>query len=275
MHTKRELVALLRGPGLHLSKRLGQHYLIDPNLTRRVVDACEIGADQTVVEIGAGLGALTDLLAERAGRVIALEVDRGVAALLADRLAGLSNVEVRCEDALAFDWESARGCIVVGAIPYHITSHILVTLAERSGLIASAWLGMQREVAQRLAASPGTKAYGRLSVLMQYRFEVELVLRMPRQAFFPVPSVDSMWVALRPRPSPAVVVADEARFFALVRAAFEQRRKTLLNTLTHVMDPPLTRPAAEAALAAARIDHKTRGETLTLEDFARLTDCLR
>jgi 16S rRNA (adenine1518-N6/adenine1519-N6)-dimethyltransferase len=274
MHTKRELLPLLQLGGIRLTKRLGQHYLVDPNLTRRVVEVCDIAPGQTVIEIGAGLGALTDLLAARAGRVIALEPDRRVGPLLAHRMAALPNVEVVGEDALAWDWSPHAGCAVVGAIPYHITSPILVMLAEHARAITGAWLGMQREVALRLAAMPGTKAYGRLTILIQYHFEVKVLMRLPRQAFFPAPTVDSAWVRLLPRSQPPVEVARPQLFFALVQAAFGQRRKTLLNALTHGMHPALSRPDAEALLAAAGLPPQVRGETLSIAQFATLANLL-
>lgn len=275
MHTKSELLDLLRARGLRLTKRLGQHYLVDPRLTTRLVSACGLTARDTVIEIGAGLGALTDLLAASAGQVIAVEVDRAVCQALKERMAAYPNVEVRCQDILSFPWAQQPGCRVVGAMPYLLTSPILVMLAERPVPIADAWLGMQREVADRLTARPGTKAYGRLTILVQYRFTVEQVLRIPRQAFFPPPAVESAWVHLTPRPAAAptaVGVADERVFFDVVRAAFSQRRKTLLNCLGQLASVRVTRQQAQQALEAAGLPADIRGEALSLEEFAGLAN---
>ena len=188
-------------------------------------------------------------------------------------MAAHPNVEVRCEDILAFPWAQHPGCRVVGAMPYLLTSPILVMLAERPVPIADAWLGMQREVADRLTARPGTKAYGRLTILVQYRFTVEQVLRMGRQAFFPPPAVGSAWVHLTPRP-PAAAVEDERVFFDVVRAAFSQRRKTLLNCLGQLTGVRVSREQAQQALEAAGLPAGVRGEALSLEEFARLANVM-
>ena len=272
MHTKSELLEVLRFRGLRLKKSLGQHYLIDPAMSRRLVDACALAPEDIVVEIGAGLGALTDLLAERAKRVIALEVDRAIAALLSDRLRAYPNVEVRSEDALAVSWAQWKGCKVVGLIPYLITSPLLVCLCESSASIHDAWLGVQREVADRMSARPGTKAYGRLTVLLQYRWEVSQATRLPRRLFFPEPAVDSAWVHLASRPSPAVRVENEALFFELVRVAFGQRRKTLANCLRAW--PKLAGADIPALLHAVKLPLNIRGEALSLDQFATLANHL-
>jgi len=275
MHTKTELLELLRGSRIRLSKRLGQHYLIDPRLTARLLDACRLTARDTVVEIGAGLGALTDGLAARAGQVTAVEVDRAVAALLARRMAASPNVHVVCQDIRAFAWERYPDSVVVGAIPYSLTSPILAMLSERTVRLRAGWLGVQKEIAARLTAKPGTKAYGRLTVLVQYRFAVARVMAMPRQAFFPVPAVDSVWLRLTPRAPQAFAVRDERLFFEVVRAAFSQRRKTLLNCLGQLNRIRLTRQQAQDALRAAGLPAGIRGEALSMEEFAKLANMIQ
>ena len=275
MLTAAALQSLLETHGLRLTKRLGQHHLIDPHAIRRILDACGPLAERTVVEIGPGLGALTEPLAERARRVIAVEVDRGVAAVLAKRLSHLRNVEVRCEDILRFSWSPLRRAVVVGAIPYHITSPILVSLCESRGAIDRAVLVVKDEVAQRLAAAPGTKAYGRLSVLVQYGWQVFLRLRVPRGAFFPSPAVDSRCVELSSRSHPAVDVTSEPLFFEVVKAAFSQRRKTLVNALSRLPSASqLPRHEVRQMLALLGLPASVRGETLPLEAFAALADAL-
>ena len=275
MLTPAELKSLLKTSRLHLTKRLGQHHLIDPRAITRIVEACEPLDGATVVEIGPGLGALTERLAGRARRVVAVEVDRGIAALLELRLRKLGNVEVRCEDILQFSWEPFRHAIAVGAIPYHITSPILASLCDARGSVDRAVLVIQDEVAQRLAALPGTKAYGRLSVLVQYGWEVVLGLSVSRGAFFPPPGVASRCVELSRRGRPVVEVADEPLFFEVVKAAFSQRRKMLANALeTLPEERRLPRAELQALLASAGLPGSVRGETLSLEKFAVLANAL-
>ena len=274
MHSKLELLELLRAHDIRLRKRLGQNYLIDMRLARRLIARCELRRTDTVLEVGAGLGALTDLLAEAAGRVIALEVDRAVAEALRQRMPPLPNVEVRQEDILTVEPQAFEGCTIVGALPYQISSPILVRLCEQALRFPRAYVSLQREVVERLAARPGTAAYGRLSVLVQYHFEVETLARMPRSAFFPVPTVDSLWIRLTSRPHPVVQVRDLARFFDVVRVAFGQRRKTLVNCLTQLEAAHLRREAAVALLARAGLPADIRGERLSIPQFALLANAL-
>lgn len=273
MLTAAELKSLLGARGLRLTKRLGQHHLIDPAAIRRVVAQCEPLARAVVVEIGPGLGALTEPIAERAERVIAVEIDRGVAVVLRERLRGRPNVEVRCEDILRFPWSTVPHAVVVGAIPYSITSPLLVALCEAL-MIDRAVLIMQDEVAQRLAARPGTKAYGRLSVLVQYSWDVRLGFAVPRGAFFPPPAVESRCVELRRRARPPAAVVDEPLFFEVVKAAFGQRRKTLANALLRLRGGAWSRPQIQAVLIGLGLPTAVRGEALSLEQFAALSNAL-
>jgi len=191
MHTKTELLELLQTHHIRLTKRLGQSYLVNPQTTARLVELCQFSATDRVVEIGAGLGALTVPLAQAVRQVVALEVDEQVTEVLRTRVAAYPGVEVQCQDVLTVDWARYAGWKVAGMIPYHITSPILVALSEMKKL-GGIWLGVQREVAQRLAASPGTKAYGRLTVLAQYRWNVSVLATISRQQFFPIPKVE-LW----------------------------------------------------------------------------------
>jgi len=274
MHTKSELLELLRANGLRLRKGLGQNYLVDPRITARLIERCELLSTDTVIEIGAGLGALTAPLAQRVQRVLAIEIDRSMAALLTSRMATRPNVQVLCHDVLVFEWSRYPAAKVVGAIPYQITSPILVKLCEHPSPLAAMWLGMQREVAQRLTARPGTKAYGRLTILVQYRFDTTQLMTIPRTAFFPQPRVDSAWVRLLPRRAPVVAVTDERLFLEVVRAAFSQRRKTLLNSLGQLKTPQLTKPEAAELLHRAGLPPRVRGEELSVETFAKLANIL-
>lgn len=274
MLTTTELKTLLRAQGLRLTKRLGQHHLVDSYAIQRIVDQCALGAHDTVVDIGAGLGALTEPLARCSARVIAVEVDVGIAALLAERMAGLGlgNVTVLQQDILTFDWEAAAPAVAVGAIPYQITSPILVALTQARRHIRRAILVMQYEVARRLVAVPGTKSYGRLSILGQYGWQLTLAFRVPRSAFFPQPGVDSACLIMVPRAIPLVAVRDEHRFFDVVAAAFGQRRKTLANCLSAA--GLMSRAQAEEILAAQDLPATIRGEALSLEEFAHLANAL-
>lgn len=274
MLTAAELKALLRTHGLRLSKRLGQHYLIDPRMIERIADACQLSRSDTVVEIGAGLGALTEPLARRAGRVLAVEIDRRVAALLAERLNRLGNVSVVCGDILDTPQARLGGAVIAGAIPYVITSPILAWLAQRGRAIRRAVLVMQAEVADRLLAAPGTGAYGRLSLLARYSWEARQLFPVPRSAFFPQPDVDSSCLELIPWASPPVAVDDEPFFFAVVKAAFSQRRKTLVNCLVRPGPCGAPRPTIEAATESLALPRAVRGEALSLVQFAALANAL-
>ncbi len=272
MLTAAELQSLLRAHRLRLTKRLGQHHLVDARVVERIVEACQLTPTDTVLEIGPGLGALTEGLAERAGRVVAVEVDRGIATLLRARLAGRHNVTVACEDVLRYSWAGVRDAVAVGAIPYHITAPIIVALYEHRRAIRRAVLILQREVGGRLAAKPGTKAYGRLSVLGQYAWDIVTLFGVPRSAFYPQPEVDSVCVRLTARKEARVVVDDEATLFDVVKAAFAQRRKTLANCLSGPQGLGLSRSEAEAVLQRAGLPAGVRGETLSLSQFAAVAD---
>ncbi len=275
MLTARALKSLLREHDLRLTKRLGQHYLVDARIVRQVVEACELSEKDRVIEIGAGLGALTEPLAQRAARVLAIEVDRGVCQVLQPRLAAWPNVQVVCQDALQWDWARAESCVVVGAIPYSITSPLLVSLCEHRSVIQRAILIVQREVADRLLAAPGTKAYGRLSVLGQYFWQIAPVMTVRRHAFFPQPSVDSTCLKLLPREIPAGAVQDEQLLFSVVKAAFAHRRKSLVNCLMDVHGLALERSQAEQGVRALGLPLTIRGEALSIQQFTLLADALR
>lgn len=269
------LKALLKGQGLRLHKRLGQHHLIDPRIIERIADACQLARSDAVVEIGAGLGALTEPLARRAGRVLAVELDRRIAALLAERLASLTNLTVLCDDILQVRRERLDRAVVVGAIPYSLSSPILIWLAELGRTIRRAVVVLQAEVADRMLASPGPGAYGRLSLLTQYRWQARKLFPVPRSAFFPQPDVDSSCLELIPWASPPVAVDDEPFLFAVVKAAFSQRRKMLVNCLAARGGPRLPPGAVEAAMDSLRLPRTIRGEALSLAQFAALANTLR
>ena len=272
--------ALLKKHQLHPRRRFGQNFLVDGNTLAKIVGAGDVGAGDSVLEIGAGLGVLTRALAEavgETGRVVSLEIDRDLLPALAETVGGLAQVSIVPGDAMALDWpawlaaEFQDGAVkVVANIPYNITTPLLAALLAHKARLSRIVLLVQKEVAQRLTAAPGTDDYGALSVFAQFHAAVETVGIVSRRVFLPAPDVDSAIVRLVPYAAPPVSVADEAQFFAVVRAAFGQRRKALLNALSG--DPALgwSRARAAAALEQAQISPQRRGESLGLEEFARL-----
>lgn len=269
------LKQLLSAAGLRPRQRLGQHFLIDPVMQRRVIAAAGLRPDECVMEIGPGLGALTLLLAQQARRVIAVEVDRGLAAALTQRTADLGNLEVRCENILEYRWPAAPSAwVVVGTIPYYITAPILERLVSEHQRVARAVLVMQTEVAERLTAQAGAEAYGRLSCFVQYYFQARRLFRIAPRAFYPMPAVESSAVELIPHGRPPVHVGDEALFFRVIEAAFHMRRKTLLNNLLAAFGQRQSREQLSDVLQRCGIDLRERGERLSLEQFAQLADAL-
>jgi 16S rRNA (adenine1518-N6/adenine1519-N6)-dimethyltransferase len=269
---------LLKRLGLRPKKSLGQHFLVHPHQALRIVAALDLTYEDTVVEIGAGLGALTGFLAPAARRVIALERDRELARFLSEELlAGTPGVEVICLDVLKFDFaeaarEAGRPLAVVGNLPYQITSPLLFTLIRGQASISRAVLMMQQEVGARLTASPGTKDYGILSVLGQYHFRVTRLFDLTPGNFYPSPQVDSVVLRLVPE-SPDPAAGDAAVLHRLVKMAFGHRRKTLNNTLGSGAEAfGLSPEAMRALLKELGIDLKRRGETLSLAEFVEISN---
>ncbi len=269
---------LLQNLGLRPKKGLGQHFLVHPHQARRIVAALGLTGDETVVEIGPGLGALTVLLAGQARRLLAVERDAALARYLREELfAGTPAVEVRCQDVLRFDFlglsrEEGRPLVVVGNLPYQITSPLLFKLMAEAPALSRAVLMMQQEVGVRLTAAPGTRDYGVLSVLLPYYFAIRRLFSLGPANFFPPPQVASVVLALTAA-APAAAAKDEALLARVVKAAFGQRRKTLSNTLGA--------RAALFGLSAAKLhrvfgelglDPGRRGETLSPAEFVTLSN---
>lgn len=269
---------LLADHGLRPKKRLGQNFLIDRNVLDRIVAASGATAGVNVLEIGPGLGVVTRELADMGARVVCVEADQTIIPALEDALEGRS-VEIVTADFLRLDlpeFLDSRGAsdwVVVGNLPYYITSPIITTLIESKRLIRSVVLMVQREVAHRLQAAPGTDDYGSLSVFVQYHCRVESVMKVSRNVFYPVPDVDSEVVKLTIREKPAVIVRNEPLLFKIVRAAFGKRRKTLYNALGSSDELGWEKDRARAVLDLANIDGGRRGETLSLDEFALLAEC--
>ena len=255
-------------------RALGQHFLRDPSIARAIVDLVAPTERDLVVEIGPGDGALTSIVAGRAGRVIALEIDRALAAVLRARLPA---VEVLEADARGWSYAgltaSAGGrVLILGNLPYSVGKPILMSLIGARRAIQEMALMLQREVAERIAAPPGGKTYGSLSIFTQLHCDVRLAFRVPPGAFRPPPKVDSAVLHLRVLPQPRVALADPRRFESVVRAAFAQRRKMLANALGAGLGLPLD--VVRRAAAASGVDPTRRAETLTLTEFAALTTAL-
>jgi len=265
---------ILQAFHLHASKRLGQNFLIDANIVRGIVEAAGIVSGDRVLEIGPGIGTLTQGLAEAGAAVTAVELDKKLPAVLAETLAGYEQVRIVPGDILKIDIRalmSDEPFKVVANLPYYITTPILMALLEQRLPVSSIVTMVQKEVAERMTARPGGKEYGSLSVAVQYYTEPAIVLDVPPRSFLPAPEVDSVVIACRVRTQPAVTVKDERLFFRLVRAAFGQRRKTLANALKTL---GMERERLAQAMEAAAIDAGRRGETLSLTEFARLADQL-
>jgi 16S rRNA (adenine1518-N6/adenine1519-N6)-dimethyltransferase len=264
--------ALLRKYGLRAKKSWGQNFLGDEEILDHIARLAVVEPGTPVVELGAGLGHLTAVLLARGATVIAVERDRDMAAVLRGELG--DRVRVLEADAARLRYAELAGgarVVVVGNLPYHLTSPILFSLLDQAAVIVRAVLLVQREVAERIAAAPGTRDWGLLSVLLQHRADVSVERRVPPGAFQPPPKVESavLRVAFR---APAPAVGDEALFRKLVKAGFAQRRKVLANALAAArLAPP---DAVAAALVRAGIDPRRRGETLTVAEWAKLSDAL-
>lgn len=265
---------LARIHGIHPSRALGQNFVMDPNTIRRVVRLAGITSADDVVEVGAGLGALTLGLAEAAGTVLAVEIDRGVLPALEEVAGGLPNVRILQADAMAVDWAAELGdgrWRMVSNLPYNISTPLLATLLGGVPQIGDFLVMVQREAGERLVAGPGSRTYGAVSVLVALHAEAELVGAVPRTVFWPHPGVDSVLVRLTRRDRPAVDVAP-ARLMRVVRGGFAHRRKTLRNALTTALG--LDSTEVEAGLRAAGVDPGGRAESLGIEDFARIAEVL-
>ncbi|MEO6952421.1 MAG: 16S rRNA (adenine(1518)-N(6)/adenine(1519)-N(6))-dimethyltransferase RsmA [Polyangia bacterium] len=267
--------ALLKKYNLRAKKSWGQNFLVDERAYRAIVDAMWLDKDKWAIEVGAGLGTLTYRLGEVAGRVIAVERDRDMCALLRAELGSHENIELHEANALTFDYaEVARrhGAKVglVGNLPYQIASQILFRLLETPEVFSRIVVMLQKEMADRIVSPPGQGAYGALSVMLQQAGQVRIVCRVRAGGFLPAPRVDSAVVELVPYANGRAPVKDAKRFSQVVHATFQMRRKTLRNSLA----PCDTPEAIAAALASTGIDGQRRGETLSVEEFAALSDAL-
>lgn len=252
-----------------MKRRLGQHYLFEPQILERIVSSADLEKEDLVVEIGPGKGRMTEMIAGRAGRVIAIEYDQYLCEELKKKLSFFKNIELCCQDVLKFPFQELSPFKVVANIPYYITTPIIFKLLERDVKLVAATLTVQKEVAERIIATPGGKDYGVLSLMVQYYTEPAILFYISRKAFVPPPRVDSAAIHLKRRVKPPVAVSDESILFRVIRTAFSQRRKTLSNALKS-LDKDI-----KVILEELGIDPVRRAETLTIEDFARIAEALR
>ena len=277
----RNTIAVLQKYQFRFQKKFGQNFLIDERVIGRILDAAGIGSGDCVVEIGPGIGTMTQYLAERAREVVAVEIDKMLIPILADTLSAYDNVTVINEDILKVDIAAlvqekngGRPVKIVANLPYYITTPIIMALFESHIPLASITVMVQSEVAERMQTGPGTKDYGALSLAVQYYAKPEIVARVPASCFLPRPNVDSAVVRLMRYEKPPVEAADESFLFAVIRASFNQRRKTLANGLANAGGLDVTRGQVEAVLEEMGLSKTVRGETLTLEQFSELSDRL-
>ncbi len=274
---------ILEKYGFSFKKSLGQNFLIEPNILHRIVDFAELSERTGVIEIGPGIGVLTEQLARRAKKVVAFEIDQRLLPILADTLSSYPNVSIIHQDVLKADVQQVieeqfmdvDDIMVVANLPYYVTTPIIMKLLTDRLPIRGMVVMLQKEVAERMAAKPGTKDYGSLTVAVQYYTQAETVMYVPRTVFMPKPKVDSAVIRLLKREQPAVSVTNEDFFFTVVRASFGQRRKTILNNLmSQLPNGKEKKVQIEKALENARIDPKRRGETLNIAEFATLSEQL-
>ncbi|MCM3570814.1 16S rRNA (adenine(1518)-N(6)/adenine(1519)-N(6))-dimethyltransferase RsmA [Neobacillus mesonae] len=273
--------AILERYGFSFKKSLGQNFLIDTNILKKIVSFAGLTEESGAIEIGPGIGALTEQLARTSGKVVAFEIDQRLLPILADTLAPYDNVKVIHNDVLKADvmgvmeeeFPDTKDVMVVANLPYYVTTPIIMRLLEEQLPIRGIVCMLQKEVADRISAAPGSKDYGSLSIAVQYYTKAETVMIVPKTVFVPQPNVDSAVIRLTRRENPAVNVKDEHFFFQVTKASFAQRRKTLLNNLTSQL-PDGKQKKAEIikALETSGVDPARRGETLSLEEFARLSN---
>lgn len=262
-------------------KKFGQNFLIDPHVLDKIISAAEITKDDLVVEIGPGIGTMTQYLACAAREVVAIEIDKMLIPILQDTLSDYENVTVINEDVLKVDLKKlaeekngGRPVKVVANLPYYITTPIIMGLFENHVPVESITIMVQKEVADRMRMGPGTKDYGALSLAVQYYAEPYLVANVPQNCFMPRPKIGSAVIRLTTHEKPPVTVRDEKLMFRLIRASFNQRRKTLANGLNNSPELHYSKEQVAAAIEKAGFSSSIRGEALTLEQFAKLADTL-
>ncbi|MBA9087576.1 16S rRNA (adenine1518-N6/adenine1519-N6)-dimethyltransferase [Fontibacillus solani] len=280
--TPRRTKEIISRHGFSFKKSLGQNFLIDQNILGKIVAAAELDSTKGALEIGPGIGALTEKLAQTAGHVAAIEIDQRLLPILEEVLEPYPHVEVVHGDVLKLDlrdlfqsqFSGVSSVSVVANLPYYVTTPILMKLLEEKLPLENIVVMIQKEVAERMSASPGGKDYGSLSIAVQYYSEPELVCTVPHSVFIPQPNVDSAVIRLKVRKTPPVQLEDQDFFFEVVQASFAQRRKTISNNLKSRFFAGEDRQRLESLLAEAEIEPARRAETLHIEEFAKLSNTL-
>ena len=279
--SRRSTAEIIEKYHFSFQKKFGQNFLVDSSILDKIIESAQITKEDCVLEIGPGIGTMTQRLAEEAGAVVAVEIDRNLIPVLEDTLSAYENVTVINADILKLDLNriveehnGGRPIKVVANLPYYITTPIIMALFEKHVPLHSVTIMVQKEVADRMQVGPGTKDYGALSLAVQYYAKPEVVTKVPADCFMPKPNVDSAVIRLTRYEKPPVEVEDEAWLFAVIRASFNQRRKTLANGLANAGYPGIGRKQVEEALSDMGLSAMIRGETLTLEQFSELSNRL-
>ena len=281
LYDRKKTIETVREHDFSFRKKFGQNFLTDHLVLSRIIEAADLSKDDCVVEIGPGIGTLTGPLAEAAGTVVAVEIDRMLIPILKETLAGYDNVVVINQDILKTDlkeiagqYHGGRPLKIVANLPYYITTPIIMGLFEQHVPVETVTVMVQKEVAMRMQASPGSKDYGALSLAVQYYADVRIAANVPPNCFVPRPKVGSAVVHLDCGGGPRVQVRDEKLFFGIIRAAFNQRRKTLANALRNAPQLSLEREQVTEALKEMGLPETVRGEAMTLGEFARFSECV-
>ena len=273
-----DVASLLKKHNFRPAKGLGQNFLTDRNIIEKIIDGANINAGDLVLEIGPGVGALTAAAAKRAGKVIGVEIDEKLLPILDETLGGFDNIKIikgdilkeSISDLISRNIGTGGGVKIIGNLPYYITSPVIMKILEEKTTAESLTVMVQKEVAGRIKAGSGSKAYGAITAAINYYCEVRHITDVPRDVFLPKPNVDSAVIRLDIRKIPPVALKDEKTFFMCIKAGFGQRRKTLLNALTGLYG--MDKKSAEAALYNASIDPMRRAETLDIREFAALAN---
>jgi 16S rRNA (adenine1518-N6/adenine1519-N6)-dimethyltransferase len=277
----RETKAIIDSYSFSFQKKFGQNFLVDSNVLENIIEKAGITEDDLVLEIGPGIGTMTQYLCESAREVVAIEIDETLIPILNYTLEDYDNVEIINDDALKTDIEKivkkkngGKPIKVVANLPYYITTPIIMGLLEGKAPIESITIMVQKEVAERMQTGPGSKDYGALSLAVQYYADANILMTVPASCFMPRPKVDSSVIKLDIYDKPPVDVCDEEMMFKIIRASFNQRRKTLVNGLKNASNLPFTKEEIEESIEKLGEDVRVRGEKLTLEQFAKLTNIL-
>lgn len=275
----KDTIAVLQKHEFHFQKKYGQNFLIEPRVLQKIVEAAEIGPDDFVLEIGPGIGTMTQYLCEHAGNVLAVEIDEKLIPILRDTLSQYDNVTILHGDILkqdlqgiADEYNQGKPIKVVANLPYYITTPIIMELFESQVPLENVTIMVQKEVADRMQAEPGTKTYGALSLAVQYYAKPYIVANVPPNCFMPRPNVGSAVIRLTCLPEKGVTVKDEKLMFQLIRASFNQRRKTLQNGIANFGGLAITKEQVREALIEMGKSESIRGETFSLQDFAQMAD---